>query len=73
MVNVNTSLILGLVIPYPQPEEQERIEIMLAQHDNRKQADEASLGKLALMKKGLMQDLLTGRVRVKVPVEETRC
>lgn len=73
MVNVNTSLILGLVIPYLQPEEQERVEAMLAQHDNRKQSEEASLRKLTLMKQGLMQDLLTGRVRVKVPEEETRC
>lgn len=41
--------------------------------DVRKQAEEACLRKLTLMKRGLMQDLLTGRVRVKAPEEETRC
>lgn len=67
MVNLNTGLILGLVIPYPEPDEQERIVQIAHAHDVRAQEEEATLRKLTLMKQGLMQDLLTGRVRVKGP------
>ena len=66
MVNLNTGLILDLLIPHPHPDEQARIEAILRQHDNRIQAEAATHRKLTLMKQGLMQDLLTGRVRVNV-------
>ena len=65
MVNLNTGLILGLAIPYPEPGEQEQIVELIRAHDARAQGEEATLRKLTLMKQGLMQDLLTGRVRVK--------
>jgi type I restriction enzyme S subunit len=65
MVNLNTELILGLVIPYPELGEQEQIVELIRAHDARVQGEEATLRKLTLMKQGLMQDLLTGRVRVK--------
>ena len=68
MVNLNTGLILGLTVPYPKPEEQERIENLLITHDERAQAESATLCKLTMMKQGLMQDLLQGRVRVPVNI-----
>jgi type I restriction enzyme S subunit len=36
-------------------------------------AEQECLDKLKLQKKGLMHDLLTGKVRVRVPEEQARC
>jgi type I restriction enzyme S subunit len=44
--------------------EQERIAAVLDAHDARIRAEETYRDKLAQVKKGLMEDLLTGRVRV---------
>jgi type I restriction enzyme S subunit len=51
-------------VPLPKYEEQKRIATVLEAHDNRIRIEEAYLDKLQLQKKGLMHDLLTGRVRV---------
>ncbi len=48
---------------------QHRIAEILDAHDARIRAEEAYRDKLKLQKKGLMDDLLTGRVRVKVAQE----
>lgn len=45
-------------------EEQHRIAEVLDAHDGRIRSEEAYLAKLRLQKRGLMDDLLTGRVRV---------
>lgn len=59
----------NLQIPLPSlPEQQQIVEILTAA-DERIEKEELYLGKLLQLKKGLMQDLLTGRVRVKVPQE----
>jgi type I restriction enzyme S subunit len=64
MVNLNTSLLATLIIAKPSYAEQmAMIEIMEA-HDVRLHAEEAYYDKLKQLKKGLMHDLLTGRVRV---------
>jgi len=63
--------IQNLNIPLPSPKEQERIESAIATHDERIDQEEACLVKLKAIKRGLMQDLLTGRVRVKTE-KETR-
>lgn len=49
--------------------EQHRIAEILGAHDARIRAEEAYRDKLKLQKKGLMDDLLTGRVRVKTAQE----
>jgi type I restriction enzyme S subunit len=65
MVNLNTSLLASLQIAKPDIVEQHHIAEILDAHDARIRAEEAYRDKLKLQKKGLMDDLLTGRVRVK--------
>jgi type I restriction enzyme S subunit len=57
--------IRAMVIPIPKPEEQKRIAAILDTQDTHIRTEEAYLNKLKLQKQGLMQDLLTGKVRVK--------
>jgi type I restriction enzyme, S subunit len=62
---------LKILVP-TQRSEQDRIVLLLDVHEFHIQAEEAKLEKLKLLKKGLMSDLLTGRVRVNLdPIEET--
>jgi len=58
--------IKSFVIPLPGIEEQLRIVQPLNSHDARIRTEEQYRDKLKLQKKGLMHDLLTGKVRVKV-------
>lgn len=60
-----------LIVPRPSPDEQVRIAAKLAQHEATCEQHNSHLAKLLLLKSGLMQDLLTGRVRVKVDNCET--
>jgi type I restriction enzyme S subunit len=53
-----------IAVTLPEVEEQERIELALRSADDRLREEEKSLGKLTSMTSGLMDDLLTGRVRV---------
>jgi restriction endonuclease S subunit len=64
MVNLNTSLLASLVIAKPFYDEQITISETLNAHKARIRAEEATLAKLRQVKRGLMDDLLTGRVRV---------
>ena len=57
-----------MTVAGPQANEQDAIVSTMNAHDARIRAEEAYLDKLKQIKKGLMHDLLTGRVRV--PVEE---
>lgn len=50
----------------PSQQEQERIASVLDAHDARQRAEEDQLRKLKSVKRGLMDDLLSGRVRVKM-------
>ena len=50
--------------PFPPPAEQQMIGSFLLEHDRHSAREEATLNKLRLLKAGLMEDLLTGRVRV---------
>jgi len=58
--------IKSLPIIVPSVEEQHRILTVLDAHDTRIRAEEVTLQKLGQVKRGLMHDLLTGRVRVRV-------
>ncbi len=53
--------------PVPPFDEQIRIAIALQQHDQLAIKEESTLHKLQILKKGLMHDLLTGKVRVPTP------
>ncbi len=59
----------GLLTALPSLTEQEQVNQLLEAHDARIRAEEAYRDKLKLQKKGLMEDLLTGRVRVKTAQE----
>lgn len=54
----------NLLLAFPTTDEQKRIVNILDAHDTRIRAEEAYRDKLKQVKKGLMADLLTGRVRV---------
>jgi type I restriction enzyme, S subunit len=70
-VNINPTNLRRTEIVLPHTtEEQWEIVRELDEHDARIRAEEVYRNKLQLLKKGLMQDLLTGRVRVPVPEEE---
>jgi type I restriction enzyme S subunit len=64
MVNLNTTLLSHLQFAFPLKDEQDEVVGRIAQTDlNIRRATE-ELAKLGLLKSGLMNDLLTGRVRV---------
>jgi type I restriction enzyme S subunit len=67
---INSRMLMRLDVIVPQPAEQREIVDVIVAHNARIHAEEAYRGKLQLLKKGLMQDLLTGRVRVPVPERE---
>lgn len=64
MVNLNTNLLAHLTIAKPSIAEQLDIITVISAHDTRLRAEEEQLGKLRRLKAGLMDDLLSGRVRV---------
>jgi type I restriction enzyme S subunit len=53
-------------LPVPNRDEQRAVERVLDENDRKISAEREALSKLRLLKQGLMDDLLTGRVRVKV-------
>ena len=64
MVNLNTSLLSNLIVARPSYHEQIVIVTRSQAHDARIASEEAQLEKLRQVKRGLMHDLLTGRVRL---------
>ena len=62
----NSSELANVRITLPSINEQMAIDAVLESHDSRIRTEEQYRDKLKLQKKGLMHDLLTGRVRVKV-------
>lgn len=72
--SVNQMQLAKIVFVRPPLNEQDRVVNVISKHDGRIRIEEAYLSKLKAIKKGLMQDLLTGRVRVpadKVPAFAT--
>jgi type I restriction enzyme S subunit len=53
-----------MLFPRPRPDEQDRITLRIRACTDALRVEEAVLAKLKIQKRGLMQDLLTGRVRV---------
>ncbi|MEH1889008.1 MAG: hypothetical protein V7K92_05885 [Nostoc sp.] len=65
-VNINPTNLRQVLIALPQKtSEQELVVEKAASNNTRIRTEEAYLNKLKLQKQGLMQDLLTGKVRVK--------
>jgi type I restriction enzyme S subunit len=67
--NISQNILKSFPILLPPLSEQVQIAEILTVVDDRLQKEEVYREKLLQIKKGLMQDLLTGRVRVKVPQE----
>lgn len=61
---LQTSYIKNIKIPIPSLEEQQKIASILSKADSQIQDNQNYLTRLQELKKGLMQDLLTGKVRV---------
>jgi len=64
--NLSATLVKDVRLPIPPAKEQKVIASILSSVDDKITAQENELEGLQQMKKGLMQDLLTGKVRVKV-------
>jgi type I restriction enzyme, S subunit len=64
MVNLNQELLFRLKLAFPDRSEQDEIVRQITDADINIGSETENLAKLALMKSGLMNDLLTGRVRV---------
>jgi type I restriction enzyme S subunit len=64
--NINLETVRPLLIPIPQREEQDKIVSILSSIDNKMQIQSNSKICLEQLKKGLIQKLLTGKMRVKV-------
>lgn len=69
MVNLNGSILAEMHVPIPRAEEQRHFAAEIQSLQNRTSAELHELEKLRTLKHGLMDDLLTGRVRVSVPEE----
>jgi type I restriction enzyme S subunit len=65
--HINTSEFAKFSIPFPPLDEQRRIYETLDTHERQAAGEREELGKLVELKQGLMDDLLTGRVRI--PIE----
>ena len=64
MVNLNTQVLAHLSCVFPEKREQEASIQCVDQADRAIEAEMLQLSRLALLKSGLLSDLLTGRVRV---------
>jgi type I restriction enzyme S subunit len=65
-MNLNTDLVNDIIIPIPPISKQQKIADILSAVDDQLEEYQAKKEKLELLKKGLMQKLLTGKIRVKV-------
>lgn len=66
MVNLNSQLLKELFVPLPDIKEQKAIMQILEAQERLISLERSNLVKMNLIKHGLMQDLLTGKVRVNV-------
>jgi len=66
---LNYQQLRTIFVPWPKKEEREVISQQLLYFDTNTDAEQKYLSKLKLIKKGLMHDLLTGKVRVNIKTE----
>ncbi|MEM5882492.1 MAG: restriction endonuclease subunit S, partial [Candidatus Aenigmatarchaeota archaeon] len=68
--NLNTSIVNNILFPLPPLPEQQRIAEILSQVDKAIEKEQNYKEKLKRLKQGLMEDLLTGKVRVNNLINE---
>jgi type I restriction enzyme, S subunit len=66
LYTINRTMLERLPIPIPRRPEQEKIADIIFSSDQQIKTEESQLSKLKNLKQGLMQDLLSGQVRVKI-------
>ncbi len=66
---LNLTIIRAIKVPFPSKEEQEAIAQVLSDMDSEIEALEARVAKTRDIKQGMMQQLLTGRIRLVIPAE----
>lgn len=66
ILHINVGDLKKYHVPLPAKYEQEKIVAILASQDRKIETEETNLAKLQNLKKGLMGDLLSGKVRVKI-------
>ena len=71
LASINKTAVGGLPVAVPPESEQHLIVTALTRHADRTAREHQEAGKLRNLKRGLMDDLLTGRVRVTVPDDAT--
>ena len=67
---LNLPTVGSLLVAVPEPAEQRDLAARLDAADERVRREQVAADKLRLLKHGLMHDLLTGRVRVRVEGED---
>lgn len=67
MKNISKGALLALPVQYPSPSEQAAIATILSDMDAELAALEARRDKARQLKQGMMQELLTGRIRLLDP------
>ncbi|WP_461607289.1 restriction endonuclease subunit S [Aeromonas rivipollensis] len=67
--NLSGDIIRSVALPFPLKEEQTAIATILSDMDNELQALTQKLEKARALKQGMMQQLLTGRIRLPLPQE----
>ncbi|WP_198170338.1 restriction endonuclease subunit S [Deinococcus arboris] len=70
MVKISSAIVREVRVPLPSRAEQMSIESVLGANDDKLRVEQAQLAKLLTLKRGLMEDLLTGRKRVSVGESE---
>jgi type I restriction enzyme S subunit len=69
VLNLNKEIVTKVSVSYPNLEEQTRIAQILSDIDSEIEALERQLAKYKLLKQGMMQVLLTGKIRLVKPVQ----
>ena len=64
LASINSTQLKAFPVPCPTLREQQAIIAVFIAHDSRIRAEQSYLAKLELQKRGLLHDLLTGRIRV---------
>jgi type I restriction enzyme S subunit len=71
MVKIGSATVMRLKLAVPDTHEQKRIVAAAAALDDRVRTETEAMNKLLLLKRGLIDDLLTGKVRVGAAEEGT--